>query len=99
MLVLLVMVVVVLVIVVVGVPGKLVLPIVVIVVVVKVVSEKIICLLMNTHIFNLLSKEMMNPQIYLRAKLVCWTTPKGYSFRSISYLERNSPKHGKCETG
>ena len=93
------MVVVVLVIVVVGVPGKLVLPIVVIVVVVKVVSEKIICLLMNTHIFNLLSKEMMNPQIYLRAKLVCWTTPKGYSFRSISYLERNSPKHGKCETG
>ena len=94
----LVMVVVVLVIVEVGVPGKLLL-IAMIVVVVKVVSENIIFLLLTTHIFILLSKEMMNPQIYLRAKLVCWTTPKGYSFRSISYLERNSPKHGKCETG
>ena len=65
----LVMVVVVLVIVVVGVPGKL-LHIVLIVVVVKVVSENIIFLLSTTHIFNLLSKEMMNPQIYLRANLV-----------------------------
>ena len=44
--------------------------IVLIVVVVKVVSEKIIFLLLTTHIFNLLSKEMMNPQIYLRANLV-----------------------------
>ena len=94
----LVMVVVVLVIVEVGVPGKLLL-IAMIVVVVKVVSENMIFLLLTTHIFILLSKEMMNPQIYLRAKLIFWTTPKCYSFRSTSYLERNSLKHGKCETG
>ena len=65
----LVMVVVVLLIVVVGVPGKLSLLIVVIVVVVKVASEKKKLLLLR-HIFNLLSTEMMNPQIYIHPKAI-----------------------------
>ena len=84
------MVVVVLLIVVVGVPGKLSLLIVVIVVVVKVASEKKKIVIAHTYLQFAFYGNDEPSNIY---------TPKGYSFCSTSYLERNSPKHGKCETG